>query len=312
MTKSRIFGGIKKIIKHPTYILAKLSEKKIIKLDDKKYIEILYKAVFDKEINLDNPKTFNEKLQWLKLYNRNPQYTKMVDKYEVKKYISNVLGEEYVIPTLGIYESFDDIDFEKLPKQFVIKCTHDSKSIVICQDKSKLNIKKERKRFNKNLKRNFYLLGREWPYKNVVPRIIIEKLMKEDNGEELKDYKFYCFNGKVKLASIVFGAGEHQEINIDFYDLNWKKMPFSRQHPSSNVITNRPRNYNEMIKLSEKLSENIPFVRMDWYEINGKTYFGEMTFYPSSGFGKFEPEKYDKILGDMLELPQKKEFVERI
>ena len=305
MSKIRLIRGIERIMKHPTYIIMKLASKGVIKIDDEKYIKMMYRIVFDKEIDLDNPKTFNEKLQWLKLNDRKPKYTKMVDKYEVKKYIADIIGEEYIIPTIGIYDDFDEIDFEKLPNQFVMKCTHDSKSIIICKDKEKLNKKKAKKQLMDNIKRDFYLLGREWAYKNVKPRIIIEKLMENRNGEELKDYKFFCFNGKVKLSSIVFGAGEHSEIKIDFYDLNWNKMPFSRQYPCSDVKSEKPKNYEEMIRLSEKIAKDIPFVRMDWYEINGKTYFGEMTFYPSSGFGKFHPERYDEILGNMIILPEK-------
>ena len=257
------------------------------------------------KLDLDNPQTFNEKLQWLKLYDRDPKYTQMVDKYEVRKYIKEKIGEEYLIPLLGVYDKFEDIDFDKLPKQFVIKCNHDSGGLVICKDKSMLNIEEARKKINKSLKKNYFYSGREWPYKNVKPRIIIEKYMEDKETKELIDYKFMCFNGEPKC---VFTCTERYNdgLKVTFFDMEWKKMPFIRHYPASSKKINKPVNYDKMLKFSKMLSKNIPFVRVDWYEINGKLYFGELTFYPGSGFEEFKPEEWDKRIGDMLILPNKK------
>lgn len=271
-------------------------------LNDKKFIKILYKFYINKKLNLDNPHTFNEKLQWLKLYDRKDIYTTMVDKYEVKEYISNIIGEDHVIPTIGVYDNFNDINFEKLPKQFVIKCTHDSGGLVIVKDKTKLDIKKAKKKINKALRRNYYYSGREWPYKNVKPRIIIEKYMEDNKAKELRDYKFFCFNGKMQLFKIDFNRLNYHQAN--YYDKSGNLLRFGEKvcPPNYNKVLEMPINLNSMIKLAENLSKNIPFLRVDFYEMNSKIYFGELTFYPASGFGKFEPEEWDRKLGDLIDL----------
>lgn len=297
---------INEYIKEPKYILLWLDMKRIITLKDETYVKILYEKVLKKKLDLDNPKTFNEKLQWLKLNDRNSDYVKMVDKYEVKEYVSSIIGEEYIIPTLGIYEKFEDIDFKKFPNQFVVKCTHDSASTVICKDKKTFNYEEAKNKINKCLKRNYYYLGREWPYKNVKPRIIIEKYMEDVSADVLRDYKFMCFNGKVKCSFVCSNRYSKTGINVDFFDLEWKKMPFERHYKNSNLDISKPINYERMIELSEKLSKDIPFVRVDWYEINGKVYFGELTFYPGDGLEEFTPEKYDEILGSWIKLPNVK------
>lgn len=285
-------------------VILYLDVRGIIRLPDEMFIRLAYENNFHKKFNIDNPQTFNEKLQWLKLNDKKEIYTTMVDKYKVKKYVSDIIGEKYIIPTLGVYEKFDDINFSKLPDQFVLKCTHDSGSSIVCEDKSELDIKKARKKINKNLKKNFYYSFREWPYKNVKPRIIVEKYM-ENIGESLKDYKFMCFNGKVKCIFVCSNRHTKTGLNIDIFDTDWVKMPFGRaKHPNSKDIIKRPENLEKMIDLSEKLAKDMPFIRVDFYESNNKIFFGELTFYPSAGFEKFEPEEYDKILGDMLELPK--------
>lgn len=287
-------------------LLFKLANRKLIKVNDKKYLELKYYYKIGEKLDFSNVKTFNQKLQWLKLYDRNPQYTKMVDKYEVKEYVANLIGRECIIPTLGIYNKFEEIEWAKLPNKFVIKCTHDSESTIICKDKDKLDIKSLRKYYNKKVKSNYYYKSREWPYKNVKPRIIIEKYMQDNETQDLKDYKFMCFNGKVKCSFVCSNRHSEKGLNVDFFDLNWNKMPFVRHYPNSNENIPKPINYELMIELAEKLSIGIPFVRVDFYEINGKVYFGELTFFPGSGFEEFTPEKYDRILGDMLELPKQK------
>jgi len=270
-------------IKHPNLILLYLDSKNILRINDKKYIELLYQKKLKRKINLDNPRTFNEKIQWLKLNDRNPEYTKMVDKYKVKEYVGNIIGNEYIIPTLGVWDKFEEIDFDRLPNQFVLKCTHDSGCIVICKNKEKLNIESAKKKLDRALKTNYYYAGREWPYKNVKPRIIAEQYMEEKGEDQIKDYKIFCFNGKAKIILVCSNRNGNFK-NTDFYDCDWNLMPFTREkHINNQKGIAKPGNLVEMLSIAEKLSNNIPFVRVDLYEINGKVYFGELTFYPSSG-----------------------------
>ena len=295
---------IKFIKKIGIYILNKIKFKNI---KDETILKIKYYFVMGKKLDLLKPKTFNEKLQWLKLYDRNPEYAKMVDKYEAKKYVSNIVGDEYVIQTLGIYNNFEEIDFDNLPNQFVIKPTHTSGNIFICKDKNKINYKELNKTINKWLKRKYYYIHREWAYKNVKPKIIIEKYMATEKQKELIDYKFFCFNGEPKFIYVSEGLSNHKTAKISFADMNYKKTEFYRKDykPFTNLPP-KPKNFEKMKELAKKLSKNIPFVRVDFYEIENKVFFSELTFYPCAGYIPFEPEKYDKILGDMLELPKEK------
>ena len=286
-----------------------MNKKKILKklkytlrfLPDKLFIQIYYFIRFKRFCNFKNPKTYNEKLQWLKLYDRNPEYTKIVDKYEVKEYVSKLIGEEYIIPTLGVWDSFDDIDFDKLPNQFVLKCTHDSEGLVIVKDKNKLDINGAREKINTALKYNFYYIGREWPYKDIKPRIIAEKYMEDSVYGELRDYKFFCFNGEAKA---MFIATERNEGNVkfDYYDLDFNNLGIVQHYPNSSNVIDKPINFDKMIELSEVLSKDMPHVRVDFYEVDGMLYFGELTFYHLSGFMPFTPNKWDGIFGDWINL----------
>ena len=272
-------------------------------LPAKTALKIVFLLRNNRALNLKNPKSFNEKLQWLKLYDRNPLYTQLVDKYEVRKYITYVIGKEYLIPLLGVYNDFDEIDFKKLPNKFVLKCTNDSGSIIMCTNKSELDMNETREKINKSLKRNFYLLYREWPYKNIKPRIICEKYMVDESGTELKDYKFFCFNGDPKALFIATDRGV--DTRFDFFDLDFNHLPFMQHYKNSVKEIKKPAGFNEMIRLAKVLSKDIPHVRVDFYDINGKVYFGELTFFHFSGFEKFEPEYYDELFGSWLELPSK-------
>lgn len=273
-------------------------------LDDKAYLKLMYKIHMGKSLNLEHPQTFNEKLQWLKIHDRNPLYTTLVDKYEVKKYVADKIGEQYIIPTLGVWDHFDDIDFDTLPDQFVLKCTHDSGGLVICRDKSKLDKKITKIRIEKCLKRNYYWSGREWPYKNVKPRIIAEKYMCDDMDDELKDYKIMCFDSKVKETFVCSDRFSDKGLRVTFYDTDWKRLPFARHYPVAEEEIEKPKSYDEMKQLAEKLAQKIPFVRVDFYEVKGRPYFGELTFYPGSGMEEFSPEKWDKKLGELIRLPE--------
>ena len=277
--------------------------KNYIIVPDKLYLKLKYKNVFNKKLDLKNPQTFNEKLQWLKLYDRKEIYTTMVDKYEAKKYVADIIGEEYIIDTLGVYDNFDDIDFDSLPNQFVIKCTHDSGGIVICKDKSKFNYDEARKKIEQSLKRNYYYSGREWPYKNVKPRIIIEKYMEDNNSKSMKDYKFFCFNGEPKIMYLSEGLENHSTASMSFFDMNFNETTCKRKdYKLFEYKPEKPKNFEKMKKYARLLSKNIPHVRVDFYEINGKVYFGELTFSTCSGFIPFEDEKWDYKLGSWLNL----------
>lgn len=277
-------------------------------MSDKKYLQKKFKLVFGYDLDLDNPRTFNEKLQWLKLYDRNPEYTIMVDKYRVRKYISEKIGEEYLIPLLGVWDSPDEIDFDKLPDQFVLKCNHNSGiGMCICRNKSELDINKVKSELRKGLKENYYWGGREWPYKDVPKKIIAEKYMEDKNIGALNDYKIFCFDGKAKF---MFVATERQnkdtETKFDFYDMDFNHLPFTNGHPNSKAEIKCPSMLQEMKNIAEILSQNIPHLRVDLYEINGRIYFGELTFSHWSGFVPFDPKEWDFKFGDLIKLPEKR------
>lgn len=284
----------KKVLKNMKYALRVLP--------DSLYIQIYYFMRFKRLCNLNNPKTYNEKLQWLKLNDKNPDYINMVDKYEVKEYVRKIIGEEYIIPTLGVWENFDEIDFEKLPNKFVLKCTHDSEGLVIVKDKNQLDIDSAREKINTALKYNFYYIGREWPYKNIKPRIIAEQYMEDDVYGELRDYKFFCFNGEPKAMFIATDRGEGTT-KFDYYDLDFNHLDIVQHYPNSSKKIDKPLQFDKMLEISEILSKNMPHVRVDFYEVNGKLYFGELTFYHFSGFMPFTPCKWDDIFGSWIELP---------
>lgn len=274
-------------------------------LPDKLYIQLYYMARFKRICNFKNPKTFNEKLQWLKLNDHNPKYSLMVDKFEAKKIVCKAIGEEYIIPTYGIWDKFEDIDFDKLPNQFVLKCTHDSGGLVICKDKTKFDISAAKKIINECLKINYYYVGRERPYKNVRPRIIAEKYMEDSESTELRDYKFFCFDGKVEFLYLSEGLSDHETARISFITKDWKIAPFKRgDYNGFEKLPTKPEKLDKMIELAEKLSKNIPHLRVDFYYINNSIYFGELTFFTCSGFIPFSPPEWDLKLGDLIKLPE--------
>lgn len=272
-------------------------------LSDRLYIRINYRLLMGYWPDLDSPKTFNEKLQWLKLYDRKPIYTQMVDKVSAKEYVRGIVGNDHIIPTIAVYEDFEQIDFSALPNQFVMKCSHDSGGVIVCRDKSLLNYAKAKQVLVKGLKTQFYPITREWPYKDVRPQIIIEKYMVDESGYELKDYKFFCFSGQVKFFKIDFDRETNHRAN--YYDRDLNLLPFGESHypPDPQRNAQIPSNIKEMIIIAEKLSDNHPFLRVDLYNINGKVYFGELTFFPASGVGAFTDQEWDVKIGEMLFLP---------
>ena len=273
--------------------------------DDARFIKMKWRLRMDYPLNLDNPKTYNEKLQWLKLHDRNPLYTTMVDKYEAKKYVGSIIGDEHIIPTLGVYDKVEDIDFDKLPNQFVLKWTHDSGGIVICKDKSKLNLAEAYKKLKKGERSHYFWRTREWPYRNVRPRIIAEQYMEDESGYELKDYKFFCFNGVPKALFIATDRGNiNEETKFDFYDMEFNHLPFTNGHPNATKTINKPCGFEKMKEIAALLSKGIPHVRVDLYDINGKVYFGELTFFHWGGMQPFNPREWDYKFGEWIILPK--------
>lgn len=273
-------------------------------MDDEKFIKKIFRDTLGYELDLENPITYNEKLQWLKLYDHNPEYTVMVDKNAVKGYVANKIGEDYIIPTLGVWNNFDEIDFSKLPNQFVLKCTHDSGGLIICRDKSKLNLKRAKKKINKCLKRDYYKIWREWPYKNVPHQIIAEKYMVDESGYELKDYKFFVMNGIVRALFIASDRQSKSGVCFDFYDREFNHLPIINGHPNAEKFIQKPQNFEKMIELAEIIAKDVPQMRVDFYNINGKIYFGEITFFHFGGIVPFEPAEWDQKFGEWITLPE--------
>lgn len=294
-------NNLKRILKNPRLILTFILFRYCHWIDDKTYLRILYFIYLGKWLHLNSPRTFNEKLQWLKLYDHRPEYTRMVDKVTAKEYVAEIIGEEYIIPTLGVWSNFDNIDFKTLPNQFVLKCTHDSGGLMVCKDKEEINITSTKAKINKSLSKNYFYGTREYPYRNVPPRILAEKYI-ESESHELQDYKFMCFNGKVRCSFVCSERFSKNGLKVTFFDRTWNRLPFLRKYPNSKVIIPKPCNYDKMVELAEIIAGKImnPFVRIDFYDVNGKIYFGEITFYPGSGLEAFYPAEWDRILGDWI------------
>ena len=272
-----------------------------------KYIRRIFYKRMSYPLNLDSPTTYSEKLQWLKLYWHHPLLPTLVDKYAVKEYVSNQIGEQYIIPTLGVWDNVSDIDWESLPNQFVLKCTHDSGGLVIFPDKAKLDKSAAISKLKKSLAQNYYYYGFEWPYKSVKPRIIAESYMHDSRLDDLPDYKFFCFDGEVKALFIATERNiKDVEVKFDFYDSDFNHLPFTQGHPNSSGIINKPESFEEMKELACKLSKGFPHVRVDFYEIDGQVYFGEMTFFHHGGWTKFNPKKWDDIFGSWINLPSER------
>lgn len=297
---------LKEFIKEPKNILIKLLKHTSFLYSDKCYLQMQYYLLMGKKLDLQNPKTFNEKIQWLKLYDRNPEYIKMVDKIAVKDYVKEKLGEEVVIPTIGTWDRAEDIDFDALPNQFVLKTNHSGGSlgVVICKDKAALDIAKARKRLNHSLKINLYPSTKEWPYDGVKPQILAEKYV-GDTSSQLEEYKFWCFNGKVEIVFICEGRFSKEGVHFNFYDKKWNRLPFAQGGSTNDHVREVPPMYEKMIEYAEKLAENIPFVRIDLYNDGKQIFFGEITLYDSSGFGKFDPPEWDYKIGEKLKLPNR-------
>lgn len=279
-------------------------------LPDKTYLKWMFRIKMGRRLDLKNPKTYNEKLQWIKLYDRKPEYTMMVDKFAVKDYVAKIIGDEYIIPTLGVWDRPEDIDFDNLPNKFVLKTTHGggSTGVVICKDKDIFDREKAVNRLGASMKQRIYPYLKEWPYKNVSPRIIAEKYIEPTvQNDDLPDYKFFCFDGEVKA---LFVATERQsagdDVKFDFFDADFNLLPFRQGHDHANVTPTKPQSFEEMKTIASKLSKGIPQVRVDLYESNGRPLFGELTFFHFGAFMPFEPEEWDYTFGNWITLPKTK------
>lgn len=273
-------------------------------LPDELYLKLLFRYRTGYNLKLDTPQTFNEKLQWLKLNDIHQEYGRLVDKIEVKDFVTKTIGEKYVIPTIAIWNTIEDINWEVLPEQFVIKCTNDSGGVVVCKDKSKLDIAKAMKKLRKGWGKNYYNRNKEYPYRYVRPRIIAEQYMEDESGYELKDYKIFCFDGKPKFLFVATGR-QQNDTRFDFFDLEWHHLPVLNGHPNSDTPLQKPENFEEMLEVAHKLSKGMTQVRVDLYNVNGRIYFGELTFFHWSGMTKFEPIEWDYKFGEYIKLPVK-------
>ena len=298
---------IRTFIENPQYFITSPASKGWLNwVPDSLYLKVLYRVIMGRKLNLKNPKEYNEKLQWLKLNDRKPEYSTMVDKYEVRGYIKDLLGDKYLIPCLGIYDSVDDIDIDALPDRFVLKCTHDSGSVEICKDKSSFDIEGARHRLSQAMKRNYYATYREWPYKYVKPRIIAEGYLEGDGGD-LKDYKVMCFNGEAKIIEVHENRFVEGKVHTQtFYDREWNIVPLTQvETVTVDRPGERPRQLDEILRLSELIAKDMYHARIDWYIEGDKIYFGEITFFDGSGFESFSTPEMERMLGDMINLPEK-------
>lgn len=296
---------LKRYIKNPWLILGSLVYHTASVWPDELFLKIIFKARVGYFPNLKNPRSYNEKLQWLKLNCKRQEYQDLVDKISSKDYVARRIGKEYIIPTLGVWDNVDDVNWGALPRQFVIKCSGDSGGVVVCKDKESFNIEEAKKILQKGWEHNYYVYNREYPYRYIRNRIIAEEYMEDESGYELKDYKIFCFDGEPKY---LFVATDRQKNNVDtkfdFFDLNWNHIPVRNGHPNSFTPIDQPKNFDRMIEIARLLSQGMTHVRVDLYNCDGRIYFGELTFFHWSGMTAYEPREWDYIFGDYIKLPK--------
>ena len=303
--KRPVYNAVQSLLHNRRHFISALCVRFGFLFSDERYLKIQHRLIFRKSLDLDNPVTYNDKLQWLKLYNHRPEYTMMADKVKVKQYVAEKIGGQYVVPLLGVWDRPEDIEWDKLPEKFVLKTNHDGGSygVVVCKDKESFDRIKAIKRLKASLRRDTFMLGREWPYKNIQRKVLAEQFIEGDERGELPDFKFFCFDGKVKMLYLT----THTEtgLQFDYYDEDFNLLDLQRMYPNSMAKHEKPHCFELMKELAEKLSEGIPHVRVDFFEAGGKVYFSEFTFFPSGGWAVFRPEEYDYKLGQCLHLPEK-------
>lgn len=288
-----------KLITNPLQIVEILGSRRLLDwMPDSVYIKLTYRAAMHKKLHLNNPKTFNEKLQWLKCYDHDNKYSKYIDKIQAKKIVGDLIGEDHIVPTLGEWKNAREIDYDLLPDQFVLKCNHDQGSVILVTDKNNFDKESGARFLNLRLRSNWYYGTREYGYKNIPPMIFAEKFLQED----IIDYKFYCFHGEPLFLYCGRGLTIDHSLKIDFYDLAWKRMPFYRTDYERLGEVEKPVNLNTMADIARLLSKDFKFVRVDLFDVKGQVYFSELTFCPASGFMPFVPEEFDTIVGEWLDL----------
>ena len=303
--KRPLYNAVQSLLHNRRHFISALCVRFGFLFSDERYLKIQHRLIFRRPLDLDNPVTYNDKLQWLKLYNHRPEYTTMADKVKVKQYVAERIGGQYVVPLLGVWDRPEAIEWDKLPEEFVLKTNHDGGSygVVICKDKESFDQVKAIKRLKASLRRNTFMLGREWPYKNIQRKVLAEQFIEGDETGELPDCKFFCFDGKVKLLYLV--THDKTGLQFDYYDEDFNLLDLERMYPNSVNKQTKPAHFELMKELAEKLSEGIPHVRVDFFEANDKVYFSEFTFFPSGGWAAFHPEEWDYTLGRFIELPEK-------
>ena len=307
--KRPLYNAVRSLFRNPRHLVSALCIRCSALFPDETYLKLMHRLELRRKLDLENPQTYNDKLQWLKLYCHRPEFTMMADKVAVKSFVAEKIGPEYVATLFGVWDRVEDIEWERLPQRFVLKTNHDSGNygVVICKDKATFDRAKAENRLKASLHRNTFLLGREWPYKNIPRKVFAEEYIEDKGRDELLDYKFYCFDGKVKIVFIASGRQSLKEVCIDYYDEECNHIDGLRQsHPNAPEPPARPLHFDLMKQLAEKLSEGIPHVRVDFYEADGKVYFSEMTFFPYGGWTAFRPEEYDYKLGSFIKLPEHK------
>ncbi|MDY0243475.1 MAG: ATP-grasp fold amidoligase family protein [Sphaerochaeta sp.] len=291
-----------KIVRNPQLFILRTSLVRF--LSDETCVAWRYKSKTGNYLDLSNPNTFNEKIQWLKLHDHNPEYQKFVDKYAVREYVSATIGSHYLIPLIGVYNDVESIPFQTLPNTFVLKCTHDSGGVIVCKDKEKLDIPATKKILHRALKKNLYWHTREWPYKNIEPKIICEKYLVDESGYELKDYKISCFHGEPRVIQVMSNR-KASTYNINHYDTTWNELHIERKGHGSNPLgIEKPKHLEKMLEISRVLAKGVPYVRVDLYQTEDAIYFGELTLYPGSGCLSFAQTADDEYLGSMIHLSQ--------
>ena len=305
-TFSKSATALRLLLRHPQGLIIAAGANGLLNyIPDKTYIKMVFRAETGHRLNLDNPQTYCEKLQWIKLYEQKPIYTTFADKYAVRDYVKNTVGEEYLVPLLGVYNTPAEINWADLPQQFVLKCTNGCGKNIICRDKSQLNIEQSRQKLSMWLKQSLFWRGREWGYKNIVPKIICEELIKAEDGKVPKDYKFLCFNGEPRLIQL--HTDRYGNYTMDYYDAEWNKTDIRKKGlPCSDYAEKKPMHFDKMLDIARQLSKEATFARVDLYNEQGKILFGEITMYPNSGFAVFTDDKYDYLLGGWINLPKQK------
>ena len=305
--KRPFYNAVQSLLHDRRYFISALCVRFGFLFSDERYLKTRYRLIFRKPLDLNNPVSYSEKLQWLKLYYHRPEFTAMADKVKVKQYVAERIGEEYVVPLLGVWDKPEHIEWEKLPKKFVLKTNHDGGNygVVICRNIETFDKKKAIKRLRKSLKRDTFLLGREWPYKNIERKVFAEQYIEDDAVDDLPEYKFFCFDGKAKMVNVVTERQSPSGVKFDYFDEHFNHLDLKNEYPHAAKPPKKSESFDLMKSLAEEMSVGIPDVRVDFFEAGGRVYFSEFTFFNGGGLVVFQPQEYDYTLGQYIQLPEK-------